>query len=186
MRNKFYSPSRSPFCQHLFYFVARCLVQAENCRRIFRQPSVVLVVGRVAALSHLRMFGTSRGVFQPVLFGKIDLTSYKSNTVGKMNHTCFGGGGRSCISRPTASSVPRARLEIQLSYSYMVQWPLTEHSNGQFPGENHRASSRRRDKQRSLSSWELRRSGGAYFTRDLFCALRKSSELQLPRRAGIR
>lgn len=68
-------------------------MQADNCSRIFRQPLVVLVVGRVAALSHLRVFGTSRGVFQPVLFGKIDLTSYKSNTVRKMNHTCFFWGG---------------------------------------------------------------------------------------------
>lgn len=37
----------------------------------------------------------------------------------------------------------------------------------------------------TLSSRELSR-GGAYFTRDLSRALRKSSELQLPRRAGIR
>lgn len=80
-------------------------MQADNCSRIFRQPLVMLVVGRVAALSHLRVFGTSRGVFQPVLFGKIDITSYKSNTVRKMNHTFFRGGGGEVAELHRASSV---------------------------------------------------------------------------------
>lgn len=52
-----------------------------------------------ATLSHLRVFGTSRGVLQPLVFGKIDLASYKSYTVGKMNYTCGEvGGGKEAAS----------------------------------------------------------------------------------------